>query len=449
MATDTQTAARQELENRVRTRALTDSPTFCEAYRPRVTHPVRGQVVFAPFDFQADFMRALDVGGPCAVLKARQIGISTTLMLQKLARCQLPGRTVLVVSRKEATAKELLRIARHGYETCDPPFPAKLVTDNALELGFDNGSRMIAESASESAGRTVAASDVVFDEFAYLPWQQEMWQSVRPTVSRSGNVAVVSSPSLEGDLFHTVCLQAQEASSGWRYFELPWRVCPDYDDEWHAKERPNYTAAQWGEEYECRFGSTSDAVFRAEYVTAAIERGKALQPGRAGVALGADVAGEGRDQTVLVYLTEHEGLYCPEVYGAYDVLSAPDLQSRLEAAVTQLKVPLWLDQTGLGWGIKGNLQCPVTGVVFTGGQAISHPSWDTWHIPRAKLINNAVLAFEQGIVAIPPGQEQLLLGLRAYRWDKKLGVNADFVDALLLALWAATQKQPEIVFEVW
>jgi hypothetical protein len=49
------------------------------------------------------------------------------------------------------------------------------------------------------------------------------------------------------------------------------------------------------------------------------------------------------------------------------------------------------------------------------------------------------MAFEQGHVAIPPGQEPLVLGLRSYRWDKRAGVNADYVDAMLLALWAAMQ----------
>jgi hypothetical protein len=315
-------------------------------------------------------------------------------------------------------------------------------------LGFDNGSRILGEPASENTGRTIAASDVVFDEFAYLPWQEQMWQSVRPTVSRSGNVAVISSPSLEGDLFHSLSLQAQAASSVWRYFHHTWRDVPEYDAAWYERERAQYTAAQWGEEFEGKFGSTTEAVFRSEHVAAAIERGMSLQPGRKGLAIGADVSGEGRDLSVMVYLTATDGgLFAPEVYGAYDVLPAPELQNRMQAAVEQLRVPLWIDQTGIGWGIRQNLTCESTGVVFTGGQTETHdPSTSTWHVSRTKLVANAVLAFEQGQVAIPPGQEPLVLGLRSYRWDKRAGVNADYVDALLLALWAATQGGPKNVW---
>ena len=436
-ATPEQTRAIEALLAEVATR---DSIAFCKLYRPRVTHSTRGIVVYEPWPFQAEFMQALDVGGPVLSVKPRQCGYSTTVMLQKLARCQVAGRTVLVVSRKEATAKELLRISRLAYQTCDPPFPVRLAVDNTLELGFANGSRIIAESASENAGRSVAASDVVFDEFAYLPWQAEMWQSVRPTVSRSGNVAVISSPSLEGDLFHTLSLQAQADGAGWRYFHHTWRDVPEYDEAWRERIRPDFTAAQWDEEFEGKFGSTADAVFRSEFVAAAVERGKGLQPGRKGVTLGADVAGEGRDQSVIIYLTEAGGLYCPEVFGAYDVLPAPALQNRLEAATEQFKVPLWVDQTGIGWGIRQNLTCESKGVVFTGGQTETRDdATGTWHVSRTKLVTNAVLLFEQGQVAIPPGQEPLLLGLRSYRWDKREGINADYVDALLLALWGATQ----------
>jgi len=430
--------------------ATRDSVAFCKLYRPCVTHPTRGVVQFVPWVFQAEYMRALDAGGPVLSVKPRQCGYSTTVMIQKLARCQTPGRTVLVVSRKEATAKELLRIARQAASSCNPPFPVALTVDNTLELGFANGSRILAESASENAGRTTSASDVVFDEFAYLPWQAEMWQSVRPTVSRSGNVAVLSSPSLEGDLFHSLSLQAQVAGSEWRYFHHTWRDVPEYDEAWYARERPQYTGAQWGEEFEGQFGSSSEAVFRAEYLDAALERGASLcssmgteQSDRKGIALGADVSGEGRDQSVIVYTTEAGGLYCPEVYGAWDVLPAPILQGHMEAAQAHFRVPLWIDQTGIGWGIRQNLTCESTGVVFTGGQTETHDAATaTWHVARTKLVTNAILLFEQGQVAIPPGQEQLVMGLRSYRWDKRAGVNADYVDALLLALWAATQAAP-------
>ena len=403
---------------------------------------MRGLVTFAPWDYQQQVMHILDAGVPAIINKSRQTGISTTVMMQKLSRCLTPGRTVPVVSRKEEVAGELIRIAQIAQDNCEPPYPLKVRKSNTTLLEFENGSRIIALASSPDTGRTYASSDLVLDEFETMPWQREMWQSVAPSASRSGNICVISTPKMEGGEFHSLCLKAQGGLGRWTYFEFPWRVCPEYDDAWAERTRTesNLTTMEWGEEYECKFGSMADAVFRAEYITAAIERGLATLPGKQ-IGLGADVAGEGRDQSVLISLTETtDGLYRPEVYGAWDVLPAPVLQQYLQEAQVQLRAPLWIDQTGIGWGIRQNLTCESFGVVFTGGQTetCDHAT-GTWHVSRSKLVTNAILQFEQGQIALPPGQEQLILGLRSYRWDKRAGVNADFVDALLLALWGAVQ----------
>ena len=431
--------ARQELEARAVQTAETDTLAFCRMYRPQVQHPVRGSVVYEPWPYQRQLLQALDAGGPVISDKARQIGVSATLMIQKVRRCQEPAKTVLVVSRKADTAKELVGVARYAIATCDPPYPVKISKDNVLELSFANGSRIIAESASPEAGRTYAASDVVFDEFAYLPWQKEMWQSVRPTVSRSGNVAVVSSPSLEGDLFHQLWLQSEAEKSLWQRFLFTWRDCPEYGQEWFDRERSNYTTAQWSEEFEGLFGSSANAVFRAQLIEEALEQGQAAREDWTDGVVAADVSGEGRDQSVIIRVSGTPP-YRVQVAGFWDVLPAPTLQAYLELAVTNYKVPLWLDSTGLGWAVKQNLKCNSTGIVFTGGESIRfEDDTQTWHIGRTKLVNNAILLFEQGQVAILPGQEQLILGLRSYRWAKREAVNADFVDALIIGLWAVSQ----------
>jgi hypothetical protein len=451
MATVTteQTRAIEALLAEVATR---DSVAFCQLYRPKCVHPERGLTQFVPWDYQQRVLRTLDAGLPIIVNKSRQTGISTTVMIQKLCRCLIPGRTVPLVSSREKVAGELIRIAQIACDGCDPPFPVAQVKGSSTLIEFENGSRMIALASSPDTGRTYASSDLVIDEFEAMPWQREMWQGIAPTASRSGAIAVISTPRLEGGEFHGMCLQAQAGIDRWAYFELPWQVCPEYNEAWAERTRRELrlTEQEWGEEFECRFGSTQDAVFRAEFVTAAIERGRTLPPGK-GVALGADVAGEGRDQTVLMHLTETDGLYRPEVFGSWDVLPAPVLQQYMQEAQQQFGVPLWIDQTGIGWGIRQNLTCPSTGVVFTGGQTetVDHGT-ATWHVARTKLVSNAVLLFEQGAVAIPPGQEPLVLGLRSYSWAKRAGMNADYVDALLLTLWAATMGQTGAnTIEVW
>jgi hypothetical protein len=68
---------------------------------------------------------------------------------------------------------------------------------------------------------------------------------------------------------------------------------------------------------------------------------------------------------------------------------------------------------------------------------------DSPNVPRTQLINNLIMAFEQALLAIPRQEQDLIAGLRSYRWLKSKGIKADFVDALAIAWWAATQAVTE------
>ncbi|GAG36779.1 unnamed protein product, partial [marine sediment metagenome] len=233
--------------------------------------------------------------------------------------------TIPVVSRKESLAVELLDRVRLAYHSLREP-KASLATDRQTQLQFDNGSRIIAEAASEKVGRTYAASDVVFDEFAHCAWQEQMWRSVRPTVSATGNIAVISTPSGEGDLFERRWTaltgrpplpgrDAQEwsvsvSNSNWRAFHLPWWAHPGRDDKWKENERQEYTAAGWRQEYECDFLSAAEAIFGAACIDACVKIGSHWLPRVMAQAVhGVDVAGQGRDDSVILTLDDSSKPY--------------------------------------------------------------------------------------------------------------------------------------------
>ena len=431
----------------LRNYARVDTECFCAYYRPHVAHPQRGLVPFDPWPFQTEALRLLDHGGPVVFLKARQTGFSTLIMLQKVRRMLERGRMTLVLSRKEDVAAELIHIAMQAIETCDPPYPEAVVKANVLEIWLANGSRLIADSASPEAGRVYAASDLVFDEFAFLPFQQEMWQSARPTVSRGGNVCVVSTPDMEGDLFHQCWLEAEAGGGHWRGLKADWRQCPEYDEDWYGRERPAYPDAVWRREFECEFGHAEDAVFAGDLITHAValadHDGKPVGP----YAIGADIAGEGRDASVIIVLDLGARPARVAEVRSWEVLPAPLLQGEIERAADEFHARPWIDRTGLGFGILGNLKRPATGVSITGGNTVTG-TYDSPNVPRTQLINNLVMAFEQGLLAIPRQHQDLIAGLRSYRWLKSKGVKADFVDALAIAWWAATQAVSETISRV-
>ena len=443
-ATDEE-ADRQEAIDRLFEEASRNTAAFADLFQPRIADKLRGMIPFVPYGYQVELSDQLDRGGKVIVLKSRQIGISTTIMVQKLRRAIFDGATVLVVSRNEEAAKELVKMAQDAWDNLRFPTGVVQTTKNTLEIGFSNGGRIKAIPSSKNAGRVMSASDLVIDEAAFLPWQEEMWRGIRPTVTHGFSIVVVSTPDMEGDLFSRLWEEAQDPESDWRYHEWPWRTCPVYDDEWYAVNRPDYTAADWAQEYECKFGSASDAVFLKVYIGAAIALSKgavyeAPDPiGFDAFAQGVDVSGEGRDCSVITTIDIREGPFWLVDVRSWEVLPAHLLEAEVEKAAHDFgDVEPWIDRTGLGWGITQHLDIPLRAVAFTSGTNVGGTPTEP-NIPRTVLINNLVLGLESGNVRIPIEFQQTIRGLRSYRWSKKRGTDVDFVDSLALAYWGGSE----------
>ena len=409
-----------------------------------------------PFDFQQPYLRALDAGGPVIGLKARQIGFSTTTMVQAARElCERDGWLALAISRKRETAQELVRMTRLAYQTCARPDKPAVVTDNLQEFALANGSRLVAETASEEAGRVYAASRLIFDEFAFLPWADEMWASARPTIEATGNVVIISTPNGDGDRFHALWRQhvdaAREEEDGevgapdttWRCFRLPWWVHPRRDEAWKTEQLDGMTSREFAQEYECDFVAAGANVFPREAIAKALSLWP-LVAARTDVARrtgGVDVAGEGRDETVATEVDASAFPYGAIVQQAWDLIPGPQLQAHMEAAHADRAVEWAIDYTGVGYGIAQNLSCPHRKVTFTGGRNVTG---DQRHqaVPREMLLSNVVQMLERGEVALDPANRELLQAVRSARWEKRQGQFVDRLDSWMLALWmAATPKR--------
>lgn len=438
--------------------ASRDTLAFLYTYRPKVLHPIRGLIPFRPYDYQLNLLDHLDTCSRNIILKARQSGISTTTVLQKLRKCLSGPVTCLFLSAKEKYGKELIRIARTAVSTCEPAFPLDLTTDNQLELAFSNGSRILCEAASQSPARGYAASDILLDEFAFWPWQEEMFKAIRPTVSRGGSITVLSTPDSEGDLYHSLWQRAQNPNTSWHSHYLPWTVCPEYNEAWAEEEQKDYTAQQWLQEYCCEFLTSGSVVFAPAIIAAAVEAANALGlkskfarvlPDRTHKG-GADLAGDGEDQTVWLVLDVSELPWRIVDWESLD-RGAPDFQAAiLDAAAERYGADLWVDNTGLGWAIASLTTSPyIHRANITSGNALtqqddgaspsSAASTTVYGIPRVKLLANLVKCLELGKIALPPCATELIFQLRNFRWTVER--PDDWVFALALAAWAASNAE--------
>ena len=162
-------AAKEEKARRLAARRTVD---WCRVYLPCIELQDGRKVPFAPYWFQAEVMDALDAGGPVIINKARQIGLSTTVMVHTARELiEREGITIVVISRKEKVAQELVAKCKLAVQTAQRPGKPEIVTDNKTELALSNGARVIAETASEEAGRTFAARPLVRGEGAVRTWR--------------------------------------------------------------------------------------------------------------------------------------------------------------------------------------------------------------------------------------------------------------------------------------
>jgi hypothetical protein len=230
----------------------------------RVLHPL-GTRRFLPYPYQESILR--DGSPRRLILKARQTGISQTVAVEaRHAADYQPGSTTLFLSRTEKMASDLIRYARAAAPVTDAN---RITRDNSLALEFGNGSRIIAEAATKSAGRGFAATSVYLDEFAFHEYDAEVWRAIQPTVSTGGRITVLSTPNGRANVFY---LMWSGEYGEWSKHLVHWRDCPAYDDDWYARTRPGFTTRDWASEYECDFVESGGAAFPADLCERAYDR---------------------------------------------------------------------------------------------------------------------------------------------------------------------------------
>ncbi len=414
-----------------------------------------GDVVFQPRPYQAELLQALDSFGPKLVIKSRQTGISTLCMVKAAQLiCERPGFPVLVISRNQKAAKHLMSMCKVAFGSAERTDKPRVTVDNQLEFELATGARVIVEPASQETGRTFTAGWLVYDEFAFLPWQAEMWRSAQPTIEATGNVAVVTTPNGEGDLTDQWWRQnADPAKAGlsgevsrsdsfWRCFRYPWQVVQSRDELWRQHQLAELTGRDFSQEHECCFLATGEAVFAPADIQKCVDlAGIFPEPRSAGrVIVGVDVAGMGRDESAITVLecTTQPLQILEQV--AWETIKADDLQREIVARHEKYNAQVYIDFTGIGYGLAETMGAGswLKRVTFTSG-AQAAGEGDYYRVPRDVLLSTGVQAIERHELAIPEKYPELIRSLRTARQQKRQGEFVDRLDSLLLALWGAKQ----------
>jgi len=171
-------------------------------------------------------------------LKARQLGM-TWLALAFALHTALtqPGCTVLLFSRRDAEAVELLRRTRGMARRLPAAFRPGITESNTHTLRLSNGSRILAFPTT--AGDSYTARLAIVDEADLVPDLDRLMGAVKPTIDAGGSMLLLSRPdkAKPESSFKRTYVEAKAGTTGWHATFLPWYARPDRDQAWYDAQK--------------------------------------------------------------------------------------------------------------------------------------------------------------------------------------------------------------------
>lgn len=260
------------------------------------------------------------------VLKARQLGMSTTTLALILHKALFQKNAKIVIAcKKQADASKMLTDEIYFALDNLPSFmKPEVITRNSTRIHFKGSNSWIqAVAATPSAIRQFQASHIVFDEFAFYneiraDLDKEMYRAALPSFQRNGFCTIISTPNGLGNMYADYVQQAlnDNLPQGWKFFKFSWRLREErlkddngvFDDGESFKQsvlsQPN-GKRMWAAEYDCQLLGSGNGVFTADAFGLTIKK-EEMPRRNVQYVIGADIgSGGGGDYSVAQVLTQY------------------------------------------------------------------------------------------------------------------------------------------------
>jgi hypothetical protein len=232
-----------------------------------IQHPVRGRMLYQPYGYQTRLINTYHNYRFSISLMPRQTGKTTSAAGYLLWYAMfIPDSTVLVAAHKYTGAQEIMQRVRYAYESVPDHIRAGVTSYNKGSLEFDNGSRIVAQTTTETTGRGMSISLLYADEFAYVrpTIAKEFWTSISPTLSTGGKAIITSTPNSDEDKFAELWKGANKCVdsygnptelgiNGFKAYQAHWNEHPDRDETWAAEQRAQLGDDRFRREIGCEF----------------------------------------------------------------------------------------------------------------------------------------------------------------------------------------------------
>ena len=230
-----------------------------------IQHPVKGRLLYHPFDYQDELIDIYHNHRFSINLLGRQMGKTTTAagyLLWYAMFC--PDSTILIAAHKFVGAQEIMQRIRYAYELCPNHIRAGVVSYNKGSIDFDNGSRIVSATTTETTGRGMSITLLYCDEFAFVrnSIAKEFWTSISPTLATGGKAIITSTPNSDEDQFWLLWRGANKTmdefgnekplgENGFKGYMAKWNRHPDRDTVWADQERASIGIERFRREHEC------------------------------------------------------------------------------------------------------------------------------------------------------------------------------------------------------
>jgi Terminase large subunit, T4likevirus-type, N-terminal len=204
--------------------------------------PGQGIVAWKPYEEQVELLSTFVDNVNTLILKARQIGISTTIAFFACWYALThPDSRIVLVSRNQKEAEKLVKKINQGYKLLPQWIKNRVQIrgdmNSKKQLGFTNGSEIESIPSRENAARGDSVDIIFVDEWAFLNDPEEAWKAIEPTADVGGKIIGLSTSDGYGSWWYNMCQAAKLGKNNFKYVFLGWNVAKHRDQNWYDAKR--------------------------------------------------------------------------------------------------------------------------------------------------------------------------------------------------------------------
>jgi hypothetical protein len=262
-----QTFTEHELEEFMKCADPVTGPVYFMDNYFYIQHPTRGKMLYHPYSYQRKLIKTYHNYRFSISMMPRQTGKSTSAAGYLLWYAMfVPDSTVLIAAHKYTGAQEIMQRIRFAYELCPDYIRAGATNYNKGSIDFENGSRIVSATTTETTGRGMSISLLYADEFAFVrpTIATEFWTSISPTLATGGKCIITSTPNSDEDQFALMWKGANKTQdehgndtelgvNGFKAYRSYWQEHPDRDQAWGESMRAQLGDDRFRREIGCEF----------------------------------------------------------------------------------------------------------------------------------------------------------------------------------------------------